>query len=211
MTDNNLPAGTVDASELTVGPLTASEWVSFALLDDGDDDRNPLPVCCANISEVRDAIFDVLRAGAGPSSWRRLASVWQYIEDDLGADPNNWSLPLRKLHQTFLAGRDWRSVPAHDGFAHLFARSTDEVREFLDMAPEGWDLGTFEGRQRALARLGGRFVGYVLDPDERWEMVRRLATTLGMDASEVAAVVDVLRLDKGLPFQPTDPALRQQT
>jgi hypothetical protein len=62
-----------DQDASLIGPLTAAEWCSLRLTG-GDDD--PLR-CCAASSELRDALFDVLRMGGGTEYAYRLVEPWQ--------------------------------------------------------------------------------------------------------------------------------------
>lgn len=206
MTDNQ-PAGAIP-DQITIGPLTGNEWASFALPD--DDERNPLPPCCGNLSEARDAIFMAFRVGGDPAvCWRTVAANWCYVEQHLGTfdkQETPWPAPLVKLYETYVQGRT-RPDP-DEGFAHLLARDPGTVLRLIDAAPEAWDLDSDEDKRRCLARLGGAFVGYVLDADHRWDLTQKLAAMLGKDAEQVADVIDVLRLSNNLPDDPTCPGRR---
>lgn len=185
-----------------LGPLTADEWVSLAR---GDEDQNsPLPVCCAEISEVRDAIFETLRAGADPDLfWRSIASVWDIVE----AHPPLAEHPtMRKLYAAYVQGRVRPN--RNESFAYLFAQTADQVGAYLDLVgvdkdgnSSGLDVSTREGQVRALASVGGRHVAYILDPGERDRAVALLAARIHLPESTVELVVDVLRDRVHLPYQ----------
>lgn len=192
---------------LMIGPLTAEEWVSFAL--PGDDERNPLPSGCGDVSEVRDAVFAALRMGGDPIiCWRSIAAVWDIVEGHLvdGIEHPDVPAALRKLYNAYVAGRI--RPDRSEGYAHLFERKAHEIQQFVDAAPDAWDLDTREGRMRALTRLGGAFVGFVLHPTERYAMVKKLAEVVGFEPQEVCFAVDVLRLHQDLPYEETWPPFR---
>jgi hypothetical protein len=190
---------------ITVGPLTGDEWASFAL---ADDDRNPMPACCGNLSDVRDAIFDTLRAGGDPDlCWPRLASVWHLVEGHDGGDPDGPSghPTMRKLYDAYVAGR--KRPDRDEGYAHLLARKAVDVQPYVDAVPEVWDVTTREGRLRALARIGDT-AGYILKPEERYLVAAHLARKIGVLEVDVCLVIDVLRLVNRLPYDTTHPDVR---
>lgn len=61
--------------DLLIGPLTAAEWCAFRLRDDGGE----LLRCCSVTSQFRDALFDVLRAGAGVDCAPMLRPEWEAL------------------------------------------------------------------------------------------------------------------------------------
>lgn len=198
--------------EIRIGPLTAAEWMTFFLIDDGDE-RNPLPVCCAAVSEVRNAILDVLRAGGDPQvCGHYLAQLWPTVEQHFGPGSGcNRPLPpaLAKLHQTYVAGRPLLDDP-EQALARIMAQHPSVVRQFLVEVPKVWDLDTVEGRIRAAARLGGGFVAFVLDRDERAVLLHELAKVVGMTYEDVALIVESFRAHHGLPWDPP-PDIREPT
>lgn len=201
---------TTTDDEIRIGPLTASEWMTFFLINDGDE-RNPLPVCCSNLSEVRTAILAVLRNGGDPQvCGQYLAQVWPVVEEHFGPTSEGGEpMPpiLVKLYDAYVAGR-----PAIDdreqAMARIMAQPPGLVRQFLVEVPKTWDLDTAEGRIRAVARLGGGFVAFVLDRDERVALVHELAKVVGMPCEDVALIVEAFRADNGLPWDPP-PGIRQ--
>lgn len=182
------------------GPLTADEWVSFAEGDDG----SVMPVCCPDIAEVRDAIFETLIAGADPAVfWRSIASVWDIVE----AHPPLAEHPtMKKLYATYV--KDHKRPNRNESFAYLFAQTPAQVHAYLDLVgvdkdgkSDGLDVSTREGQVTALVSVGGRHVAYILDPDQRARAVAVLASRTGLDRATVALVVDVLRESRHLPYQ----------
>src|ERR1044072_6365630 len=209
MTDNP-SAGGGSPQEIMIGPLTASEWASFAL--PGDDPRNPLPPCCANLSEARDAIFGVFLAGGDVERcWRSLAADWHYVEEHVGMRERQerpGPAALVKLYRTYVAGRE--RPHADDGFARLMARAAADVEPFLAEVPNAWDMDDPEQKMRAVARMASAYVMYVFDPDERHRMAGRLAYLVGMPAEKVCFLIDGLRLARGMPYEPTWPGDRKR-
>lgn len=60
-----------------IGPLTAEEWAAFRQTGDDED----LLQCCSITSEFRDALFTVLRMGAGKRIGTLLLhDAWQAME-----------------------------------------------------------------------------------------------------------------------------------
>jgi len=47
--------------------LTDSEWMSLI-----DMERDGLPVCCANVSALRDRVIDIAREGCKVSGWNQI-------------------------------------------------------------------------------------------------------------------------------------------
>lgn len=199
MTDPSKYAGPIQ-----LGPLTANEWGTLFLL--GDDERNPLPVCCGNISMIRDAFADVLRVGGDPQlGWLRIAPIWEdiyycYDREEVMANP-----VLRKLYDAYVAGRE---IPEKDGEAYERFRATtlEHVRMLLDTVdgPDSlFQLDTRAGRMHALVRMAGTFVAYLVDDNERQEAALILAEKIGMDGDAVCFAVDVLRQRNDLPHRPT--------
>lgn len=193
------------SSPILIGPLTGDEWASLAL---GDDDRNPLPPCCGNLSDARDALFRVMRAGGDPAIyWRTVAEVWPDIESHVGTGEIAASPVLAKLHAAYVAGR----APverSREAMARILARDPKHVRMFLDTLHAGespWGLTTREGQVGAVARIGGAFIATVLDPDERNAFAGELAGLVGWDAVQMGVLIDVLRERQQLPYDPTHP------
>ncbi len=198
-------ATTAAERPVMIGPLTANQW---ALLFTDDDPRNPLPPCCPDLAEVRDALADVFRAGGDPQlcGWQ-VATVWPIVtahldDEQISADPI-----LSRLRTAYVAGREHYSDDREGALARMTARTLDDVQKYIDLIGAdhvgGWDLGTPEGRMRALARIGGGFVCFIDDDDQRREASRRLADKIGMDGELTCFAVDVLRLTNGLPYRKT--------
>jgi hypothetical protein len=65
--------------------LTDEEWMSII-----DGTRDGLPICCANVSALRDAIIDIARNGNDPDSIHtglfRRAFTWVYPAHELDKD-----------------------------------------------------------------------------------------------------------------------------
>lgn len=198
--------------QITIGPLTGDEWASLAL---GDDERNPLPPCCANLSEVRDTLFAVMRAGGDVEvCWPMMVEVWPAVEEHLGEDAARTDPVLSKLYKTYVEGR---TAPEHRAggydvaMAQMMAKDPAQVDRYIDMieAPEsGWDIDTRRGQLDAIAVVGGRQVALVFDPDERFRCTKHLAEVLGGTATELSVIIDVLRAFTGLPYDPANPADR---
>jgi hypothetical protein len=77
------------------------------------------------------------------------------------------------------------------------------VITFIEAVPDMWDITTREGQLTAVARIGGRYVGYVLDPDARYDCAERLARVIGWDVAELCKAIDLLREANGLPYEVT--------
>ncbi len=193
-----------------VGPLTPDEWMSFFYLDDHPlADQNPLPQCCANISGLRDALHDALRVGGDPDiCWRSITAAWgPAIDGHLQVPITDPSVPpaLRKVYDAYVAGRPAPAGLTEQGRARMMQQRPDMVRDLIESV-EDWDVDTVEGRVRVVARIGGRFLGYVLDPAERTTLIRELAAAVGMPYEDVAMMVDMLRVANGLPWEPAEGA-----
>lgn len=192
---------------IRIGPLTPEEWASLFLVNgEYQDERNPLPECCGNIAEIRNAFTDVLRIGGDPQLGAlRLAPVWEDIYYCLDRDEVLANPVLRKLHDAYVAGR--APIPDDaEAYEQFRAKPFDQVKTFLDTvdAPDSlFRLDTREGRMHALTRMAGAFVAYVVDDDERQEAAFILAEKLGMSPERVCLVVDVMRQDNRLPFRTT--------
>lgn len=209
MTDQPETAG--PPAPIMLGPLTAEEWGSlFALTDD----RNPLPICCANLSEVRDALADVLRMGGAPETgWLRIAPVWDYVDECLGRSYVLGNPVLSKIYDAYVADRE---IPEKDGEAYerFRAMTLEQVKMYLDTvdAPDTlFDLTTRPGRIHALNRMAGAFIAFIVDDDERQEAAFRLAEKVGLDPGLACFAVDLSRQDHGLPHRPTHQAERDST
>jgi hypothetical protein len=194
-----------------IGPLTPTEWLSFFRLDDEISDTNPLPACCANVSEVRDAIFKVLRVGGDPAiCWMYLTGVWHIVEQHLGLPITDPQVPaaLRKLYETYVAPHADAvgNVDREEATARIMQQPADSLRTLMASIPEAWDVDTAEGRMRAVARLASGFLAYVYDQGERSQLARELAKAVGMAYEDVALVVDAMRCQHGLPWQPLEGA-----
>lgn len=192
--------------QITIGPLTGDEWALFAL--GADDERNPLPPCCANLSEARDTLFAVMRLGGDVEScWPMMVEVWPVIESHTGDESARRDDPvLRKLYETYVKGREDRF--AHDAaMARLMAKEPAQVDQFITLieGPDGWPVDTRAGQMEAIAAVGGRQVALVLDPDDRFRCVQHLAEVLGGTVPELCTIIDVLRSFTGLPYEPTHP------
>jgi hypothetical protein len=189
---------------LMLGPLTADEWASLFL--PGDDDRNPLPPCCGNISEVRDALADVMRMGGDPElGWLRIAPVWDYVAGCFDREDVLGNPVLSKIYRAYVEDRE---VPERDGEAYeqfraLTFKYVTQLLDTVDAPNTLFDLETAAGRQRALVRMAGVFLAFLVDDDQRQEAAIRLAEKVRMDPDYVCAVVDVMRQDRGLPYRPT--------
>lgn len=203
MTDDQTTTAGPPGGPLMLGPLTAEEWGSLFLTD---DDRNPLPICCGNLSEVRDALADVLRVGGDPVlGWLRIAPVWDYVAGCFDREYVLSNPTLTKIYKAYVEDRE---VPERDGEAYeqFRAMTAKTVTQFLDTvdAPDTlFDLDTRAGRHHALVRMAGAFVAFLVDDDQRQEAAYRLAQKLGMDSYLVCFTVDVLRQQHGLPYRPT--------
>jgi len=197
--------------QIKIGPLTGDEWASFAL--GADDERNPLPPCCANLSEARDVLFDVMRVGGDVEvCWPMMVEVWPVIESHTGDESARRDDPvLSKLYETYVKGREdlaQERRPQHDAaMARIMAKEPDQVHQFITMieAPDGWNIDTRQGQLDAIAAVGGRQVALVLDPDERFRCAQHLAEVLGANLPELCTMIDVLRMFTRLPYEPTNP------
>lgn len=196
--------------ELTIGPLTATEWATLFLPDDHPRaDENPLPACCADISEVRSALLTAFRMGGDPTiCWLRIAEVWPIVLSHLGTPIDDPIVPatLRKIYYAYVCGRNLRELGRGEGKARILAQDPARVRQILATVGEAWPVDTAEGRVRAVARVGGTFVAYVADLGERSQLIRELAGAVGMSYEDVALVVDAMRCRNQLPWQPAEGA-----
>ncbi|MEU3452299.1 hypothetical protein ABZ671_01625 [Micromonospora sp. NPDC006766] len=174
-----------------IGPLTADEWCSLRL---GDDD-DPLQ-CCGETSDLRDAIFHVLRMGAQEHEGIALRAAWHIVEEhgDLGDHPI-----LRKLHAFYVEGKP--ELAPDSALAEMMAVTPEHAELFIAAIPEAFELDSEEGRIVALGRIAPR-VAHVLDRDERCRLTGLLAETVRLDVQQVAIVVDAWRGNVGLPVMP---------
>jgi len=199
--------------EIQIGPLTPAEWLSFLLLDGPGSYRNPLPACCAAVSEVRDAVFATLRRGGDPETcWMRLTGVWDVVQSHLGLPITDERVPaaLRKLYETYVAphadmiGR----IDQPESIARIAQMDPSRVRMMIAAIGEVWDVDTAEGRIHAVSRIADAFLAYVYDQGERTQLARELGKAVGMAYEDVALVVDAMRCRAGLPWQPLEGARR---
>lgn len=182
-----------------IGPLTAAEWASLRL---GSPD-DPL-YCCADTSDVRDAIFQTLRLGGGPDEDGPLRAVWHIVDDHgtLGSDPR-----LAKLYAHYVAGKD--ELPSDEAVATLFATDPGFVDSLLDYLPQHFDLTDPALRVVALGKAAPK-VAHLLDAAERSAAVARLAGIVRQPPGLVARVVDAWRGNVGLSVHPpTEPCTQE--
>lgn len=173
-----------------IGPLTAAEWASFRLRLDSDDD---VLMCCAETSDVRDAIFYTLRAGAAACDGIQLRAVWDIVDGHpgLGDDPR-----MRKLHAFYVADRE--PVSSEAALAEFMAPHPDFSRALIAAASDTWDLAVPGNTMVALGRLAGR-VHAVPDPAERDGYIHDIALILNLPIMHVRLAFDVFRANVGLP------------
>jgi hypothetical protein len=172
-----------------IGPLTAAEWASFRLAPDSDGD---VLMCCAETSEVRDAIFHTLRAGAAACDGIQLRAVWDIVDGHpgLGDDPR-----MQKLHAFYVADRE--PVSSEAALAEFMAPRPDYSRALIDAAAETWDLAVPGNAVVALGRLAGR-IHAVPDAAERDGYIHDIARILNLPITHVRLVFDAFRANVGL-------------
>lgn len=174
-----------------IGPLTADEWCSLRLHDDGD----PL-MCCGDTSDLRDAIFDTLRMGAAECDGIALRAAWHIVDEhgDLGDHPI-----MRKLHEFYVLGKP--EVAPDRALAEMMAVLPTHAQMYIAAIPDAFDLDTEDGRITALGRIAPR-IAHVLDHDERCRLTGLLAEAVRMETYQVTVVVDAFRGNVGLPVTP---------
>lgn len=175
-----------------IGPLTAEEWCSLRLAEDGSD---PL-MCCGETSELRDAIFHTLRIGAAECDGIALRAAWHIAEqhDGLADEPI-----MRKLYEFYVKGKP--ELAPESAIAEMMAVTPEHAELFIAAIPEAFDLASEEGRTVALGRIAPK-VAHVLDYNERCRLTRLLVNTIGLPPDRVALVVDAWRGSVGLPVAP---------
>lgn len=191
-------------SPITIGPLTAEEWASLFL--PGDDDRNPLPPCCGNISDVRSALADVMRMGGDTRLGAlRLVPVWDYVDQCLGGEYVLAQPVMRKLYDTYICDQEIpeRFDEAYEQFRALTAEQVSKYLHTVTGPGSLFDLDTPAGRMHALVRMAGAFVAFLVDDTERQEAAEILALEVGVTEEMACFAVDVLRQEHGLPHRPT--------
>lgn len=171
-----------------IGPLTADEWVSLRL----GSDEDPLQ-CCADTSDLRDAIFDTLRMGAEPDQDVLLRAAWEYVAED---HPGLTDHPvLAKLHAYYVAGRE--PVTPWHALAHLMAVPRSEITMWVQAARGAFDLDSPTGRTMAVSRLAPK-AAKVVDPAERADAAAEIAQALGLPRGHVTRLVEAWRHAEGL-------------
>ncbi|MFI7608722.1 hypothetical protein ACIBTV_26740 [Micromonospora sp. NPDC049366] len=197
MTTTNPTTDTTQAD--LIGPLTAAEWASLRLGSPTD----PLH-CCADTSDVRDAIFHTLRMGGDPDQDHPLRAVWHVVDDHgtLGADPR-----LAKLFAYYVSGKD--ELPSDEAVASLYASDPGFVDSLLEHLPQHLDLTSPAGRVVALGRVAPK-VAYLLDAGKRAAAVAQLAELAKQPPFLVARVVDAWRGNIGMSVDPpTEPCTEE--
>lgn len=180
-----------------IGPLTAAEWVSLRLTSGPDD----ILYCCADTSEVRDAVFQTLRSGAGPDTGVHLRAVWHFVEahDTLGEHPL-----IRKLYDHYVAGQP--PAPSDADLAVFLAPDPGTAEAFLSAAPQLWDTTDPVAARTALGRLAGKLNAHP-DPAVREDYIGRVAAITRHDPGVVRVVFDAFRALVGLPVTAGPPQL----
>lgn len=170
--------------EALIGPLTAAEWATFRL---GHDD-DPL-YCCAHTSDVRDAIFHVLRMGGEAFDGAALRAVWSIVDDHDGLADH----PLmRKLYDFYIDGQPPAPTDA-DVAEFLFAgRDPGFIDSLLTEAPTMWNMADQAAARTALGRLTG-FLYVTPDAEQRAGYIRRVAALTGFTVADVDLVFDAFR------------------
>lgn len=97
----------------TDSTLTDSEWMSLI-----NKERDGLPECCANISELRDQIIQIIRDGGKLAPWNGMQFLRAYRVCRDGHDLNDETTPvLMKLVREVAESMDYTLDMVH-GLPH---------------------------------------------------------------------------------------------
>lgn len=90
--------------------LTDSEWMSVL-----DQTRDGLPYCCANISALRDDLFNIVRYGCEMAQWNILSFFTHYKWVKDGHELNSPALNkiFDQLMQNEHCAKMWEAVEEH--------------------------------------------------------------------------------------------------
>lgn len=77
--------------------LTDEEWMSCL-----DQERDGLPACCGNVSELRDRLFSIVRGGCTVSVWEVTAFLRSYYHA-WNDTMMNMDSPVHLIHGQLLA------------------------------------------------------------------------------------------------------------
>lgn len=86
--------------------LTDSEWMSII-----DSERDGLPVCCANVSELRDCITRAARFGGEITFINRIRDVVHWVYPDHGAPEGVMAKIVEQLGVTILTEEEVKHPP----------------------------------------------------------------------------------------------------
>lgn len=121
-----------------IGPLTAAEWCEFRMQDDD------LLQCCAVTSEMRDAIFGLLRMGGDEDARRMNTSFrrayWQMVDHGL---PDGRSGELLGRLVTYFLGdppepkHEFDDLTDDEVLAELRSMSARRVGDLVEEKPNG--------------------------------------------------------------------------
>lgn len=174
-----------------IGPLTAAEWAQFRLQDADDQ---VLPPCCGEVSDLRDAIFDLLRMGGDEMYGAHLRSIWDIVDaNGLGDHPL-----FQKLHAYYVAGRS--AGPSDARMAEFLTADPGLAEGLLKAAPEAWDLKDPVAVRTALGRLTGKMYA-TPDKATRDGYMREIVRLTGFSDDQVRLVFDAFRGNVNLPIE----------
>lgn len=181
-------------TEELIGPLTAREWAEFRLRED-DTDTDFL-YCCADTSELRTAIFQMLRMGGGREYHAGLHSVWAAVDRHPGLGDH----PLvRKLYDYYIDGQE--PGPTDADMAEMMSTDPGTVELFLRVAPSTWNLDDPDEVLTALGRLVGRSYASGTPADRRG-YINKIAALVDRPAEQILLVVNAFRGSVNLPADP---------
>lgn len=99
----------MSAFQETSSTLTDEEWMSLI-----NKDRNGLPECCANISDLRDQIIQIARDGATLAPWNGIQFLRAYRVARDGHDFNDEEFPaLMRLVREVAHSMDYTLDEVH--------------------------------------------------------------------------------------------------
>lgn len=182
--------------EELIGPLTAQEWASFRVhsSDQPEDADDPLPPCCGDIADLREAVFATLRIGADrEDASYPLRDTWNIVQGHEGL----LQLPVwQKLYAYYVEDRD--PLPDSDAIARTMATNPELVSELIAAAHKIADIRDDDENTYVLGKLV-RFVAFIYDPHEREKAIITTADTLGRLPADVRLVTNATRAIHNLP------------
>jgi hypothetical protein len=177
-----------------IGPLTGDEWLSLRHVDTDDD----ILCCCANTSNLRDTLFDLLSRGA-QAPCQELVDHWDIVEQH---DLQHYPIFV-KLHEYYVKGQKPTTPETLVRIMDMMTMSPETAGRLIDQAPHVWDLDTTAGRHRALHHLSSALCT-TADQDRYRESILKVAGVTGTSPRLAHLLFDVLRAGRGLPVMTRD-------